>query len=683
MKNIEMINTYLAGKLLSTPTWLKYLIEADEIHQNYENVESLSELSTNSLLHYVLRTLESLERISVDEETYRIIETVLVYSEVAKGGSFKQRERWLAKGYNLMIHNEGSKSIYQEVHLAPYIKEVKNRGEFHLIWDLILTHGLIGQYIRGEARLDSHLEMINRFYQGHFSDVYTEEKLKNILYYLNLCIIEGVSPSLWADVKDDVKDVINGLFNGNVEPFSSRMHRLTHQHRETVEEKEKIMGDEELLVQNFLADKDLWYVEPAMHDLNFEDIWTIFLMIKDAVSDSKIHHIHFETLMQQLHYDFKGKKHNNVYRKRVIEKYLHEYRENKNPDNTHVSFHVEMNEAMQTAHVSFKFSAVGEALINFCVEAEKVDMMHNRANILLFDFFGLRKDAYDRFHNEEIYLEHMNSSADDKRIILDYVKGDTIVDVGPGGGVMLDMIEEETNGKEIYGIDISQNVIDSLKQKKQNESRSWDVIKGDALNLLDSFERESIDTIIYSSILHELYSYIRFEGNRFNHAVIKKGLKSAYAVLKPGGRIIIRDGIMTENKDLMRVIRFKDDNGMKFLMEYAHEFEGRSIDYKVISDDTVRMPINDAMEFLYTYTWGEESFGHEVQEQFGIFTPNEYKEFVSSIFGDTVKIIKSINYLQEGYTIHLKEKIDLEDEFGNSVALPDSTFFMVVEKIEQ
>ena len=86
---------------------------------------------------------------------------------------------------------------------------------------------------------------------------------------------------------------------------------------------------------------------------------------------------------------------------------------------------------------------------------------------MLFDFFGLRKDAYDRFHNEEIYLEHMNSSADDKRIILDYLKGETVVDVGPGGGVMLDMIEEETEGKQIYGIDISENVIDTLKRRSR------------------------------------------------------------------------------------------------------------------------------------------------------------------------------------------------------------------------
>lgn len=71
-----------------------------------------------------------------------------------------------------------------------------------------------------------------------------------------------------------------------------------------------------------------------------------------------------------------------------------------------------------------------------------------------------------------------------------------------------------------------------------------------------------------------------------------------------------------------------------------------------------------------------------MQEQFGIFTPNEYKEFVTNIFGDKVKIVKAVNYLQEGYTINLREKIDFEDMSGNAVALPDSTFFMVLEKAE-
>ncbi len=205
--------------------------------------------------------------------------------------------------------------------------------------------------------------------------------------------------------------------------------------------------------------------------------------------------------------------------------------------------------------------------------------------------------------------------------------------------------------------------------------------KGDALKLIDIFKPNTLDTIIYSSILHELFSYVEYEGKKFNHDVIKQALNSAFTVLKPGGRIIIRDGIMTESKNLSRIIRFKDGNGMKFLQQYAKDFQGREMNYQVLAKDTVKMKINDSMEFLYTYTWGEDSYAHEVQEQFGYFTPEEYKNFVHGLFGNKVKIIQFKHYLQGGYPSNLHSKIDYEDEDGNSVTLPDSTCLMVIEKV--
>lgn len=151
--------------------------------------------------------------------------------------------------------------------------------------------------------MDSHVHLINT-YKEEYGDV----RLKEILYYLNQCIIEGVSKSLWSEVKNDVKITIDGLFDGYVEPFTSRIHRLTPKHKESVFEKDIIMGSEKSDVQTFLSDKDLWYVEPSMHALSFEDIWTVFVMLKNEIGTRKVQHIHFEKLMQQLHYDFKGEK---------------------------------------------------------------------------------------------------------------------------------------------------------------------------------------------------------------------------------------------------------------------------------------------------------------------------------------------------------------------------------------
>ncbi len=87
--------------------------------------------------------------------------------------------------------------------------------------------------------MNSHIDLIDT-YKEEYGDV----RLKEILYYLNQCIIEGVSKSLWSEVKNDVKITIDGLFDGYVEPFTSRVHRLTPKHKESVFEKDIIMGSE-------------------------------------------------------------------------------------------------------------------------------------------------------------------------------------------------------------------------------------------------------------------------------------------------------------------------------------------------------------------------------------------------------------------------------------------------------
>ncbi len=74
LKNVEILNKYIEGFSDTLPTWLKYLIEAEEIHQNYENVQVLGTLKTDAVLYYVHRTLQVLDGLPLDEEAYRIIE---------------------------------------------------------------------------------------------------------------------------------------------------------------------------------------------------------------------------------------------------------------------------------------------------------------------------------------------------------------------------------------------------------------------------------------------------------------------------------------------------------------------------------------------------------------------------------------------------------------------------------
>ena len=117
---------------------------------------------------------------------------------------------------------------------------------------------------------------------------------------------------------------------------------------------------------------------------------------------------------------------------------------------------------------------------------------------------------------------------------------------------------------------------------------------------------------------------------------------------------------------------------MDFLVKYCEDFKGREITYKIIDNRTIEMKENDAMEFLYTYTWGEESYPMEVQEQFGYYTPNEYIEMLQRI--GNCKVIECKHFLQDGYEEHLLEKIEYYDTNWKNIRLPDSTCIIVVEK---
>jgi SAM-dependent methyltransferase len=397
---------------------------------------------------------------------------------------------------------------------------------------------------------------------------------------------------------------------------------------------------------------------------------------------NEINNLSFESLMHNIYLDYKDKKEINIYKKRIIESYLKSISfnniiNNNISPNPHITYVLRKNNG--TLEFTFNFSIEARKLIEFCEVALTSDVLYQKATYMLYDLFGFRRDSYDRFYNELNYLNTMNSGKNEKSIILDYIVGRKVLDVGPGGGVLLDLIENKNKDYDIWGIDLSQNVIDKLNEKKSSENHKWNIVKGDALNLTKYFKKEDMDTIIYSSIIHELYSYISYDGKKFNKETIKKSLQEAYEILKVGGRIIIRDGIMTSPKTDYRLIEFKNIDDINILNRYCNDFKGRKVTYEVINENTVKMLVNDAMEFLYTYTWGEQSYPLEVQEQFGYFTLNEYIDFIKENLKNS-KIIEAKSFLQEGYEKNLLNRISIFDENRNVVKLPDSTSLIVIEK---
>ena len=123
-----------------------------------------------------------LEELQVSFWVGENLEDVLIWSETAKAGSREQRRVWQKQGVNLFVHNVGSAQLYDlyavAEHLDNDIDKTKETSIYQLgspsgalsnnadisehdalnthtprheiIRTLIATHGLIGQYIRGE-----------------------------------------------------------------------------------------------------------------------------------------------------------------------------------------------------------------------------------------------------------------------------------------------------------------------------------------------------------------------------------------------------------------------------------------------------------------------------------------------------------------------------------------------------
>ncbi|MCZ1268953.1 SAM-dependent methyltransferase, partial [Paenibacillus tundrae] len=317
---LKAIQSYKSGHLPEgeQPLWLQLLAAAEQPNINLERIHSIAELEgTNPVLDYVERTLQVLEQLQVSFWMREILEDVLVWSETAKAGSPKQRRKWQKQGVNLFVHNVGSAQVYDmygsigHLHGKQGHREEKHSSRlespsdlsnddpsgstqivqtaygslpprYEIIRTLIATHGLIGQYIRGEIPFAENAPLHSFITQGWL----TADELQAILIALNECIIAGVDPSLWNQVQAEVQRIVGWIItepdhtDWNVKERLSRLRSSSIRQGEAIDEAyAKLQAQleiEKLLAP--LAHRTLWYVESAMHDFSLQEMVKIFLL---------------------------------------------------------------------------------------------------------------------------------------------------------------------------------------------------------------------------------------------------------------------------------------------------------------------------------------------------------------------------------------------------------------------
>ncbi|HEY5933347.1 MAG TPA: methyltransferase [Kofleriaceae bacterium] len=652
----------------------------------------------------------------------RALRAAIIHLDIAKTQSVPHRTAWLAQGISLDVHNEAAAAILRHSERASTWPLYDVLGKLALAW--IEAHGLAGQHVRGEGPLVMFAPLVAtlREIAPALSRVLgvppgnAVQLALDALHVLDACDTAAVREGLLDDrLLGKLAAVCDRLASicappawidppralAGLGPHPDRAwlaerlralragRQLAGEPAADVDEAVAALGDLELAVLlPALASCQLWYCEVATSGLSpAAQLGVLAAAVGAAraigVDVSRPWHAQLRPLIERLHGDSAEVR----YRLRLVEAALAATPVRSlltggaplGPLGT-LSARLAHPTDTDTIVIDYVDTAESTALVTLLglYETRSTIAFHSMLKALC-DLYGLRKDEFDRVANEANYLATMNAARSDKQRMLDFVRPGRVVEIGPGGGVVLDLLEQRFPGAEVIGVDLSREVVTALERHAKASGRSWRVVLG-AAEELASLVDPPIDTVVFCSILHEVYSYAE---PRFSFASVERVIAAAFAALGPGGRIVIRDGVMPPPGT--RRIRMIAPDVRPTLDLYVAQFEGRKITYTELAPDRVEMSAADAMEFLYTYTWGPASFPYEVRELYGILPYDDYVAQVIEWCGGptTARVIDNPlgSYLQPGYRENLVGKIELTDEHDRPVDLPDSNCLIVVERI--
>ncbi len=677
----------------------------------YEHEASPHDGRPTPLLDRVMRSLVCAvpPSESLDAAGRSLVAVVLLFCDVAKGGSPSQRDVWRMRlGVDGTVHNEDSAVILDDVirrvlGKAPHSEDGRWAERAKV---LCAASGLLGMRLRGEVGRDA----LSTFHDFLKSEPDGGEDTARIWSIVNQSETRAVRAGLWtpelasAFVDEEHAILLPPSSRGFARsPLGERVARMrggalmTREKPAEVEAAlDRLRGGRPVL-ESRLSKCRVWYAEAALGALSLDAATRLLLHLSGAAVQAGIDttrpwHLDLLGVVTELRDDSGAPR---SYPVRLLEAML---------DATKIE-ELLLGKLAGPALVSFPSSKGGEHAL--AVRFEKTEEASALLTLLaiyerkasaafhqtlksLCDLYSLRKDDFDRVHNEAAYLVTMNAARSDKSRLLDLVKPGTIVEVGPGGGVVLDLLAERFPGSRIVGLDASKAVVEAFQERTAGTKAPYEIIHGDGFELPAVFGRGEVDTVVFCSVLHEIFSYVPWGDppKRFSIEAVDAMVGAAFRALKRGGRIVIRDGVMPP--DDPRVLEFNDLGWREGLDLFAKAYEPREIRFESLSPRRVRMGARDVYEFLTTYTWGPDSFPYEVREQRAVLPRAEYvaRLLTACKNADPEATAREVpvdpdlaEYLQPGYPANILPHVRILDGTGErEVPMDPVNGVWVIEK---
>ena len=285
-----------------------------------------------------------------------------------------------------------------------------------------------------------------------------------------------------------------------------------------------------------------------------------------------------------------------------------------------------------------------------------------------------------------VYARGMDGMIDIKfKDIEPFVVEGKIVDVGCSTGSLVQLLAKRFEQSDIIGIEAVRKFYEYCTAQEYASPFVFFYRR----NVTDQhFKEGTINTFIYSSVLHEVYSYI---GEAALHDVIRK----SYLQLASGGRIVIRDVVGPEDPKSEVYVALNKDDGKaegdiaelsthaKFF-RFAKDFKPRPISFReehLDGADYVVTSIQDAYEFMSKMTY-VDNWESEMHEEFGYYS---YPRWTEELAKAGFRIVEGSRPFQNPYIIEKRYRgnITLFKKEGDAlrpIDFPPTNMVLVGEK---